>query len=86
MENPTIAQKQLSFVVGQRGQDEAALLAQAVRAGVEALYREALIEAYLAESVTRDEALQTLGPESLEEVEYQRDCLRRDVAWGLAEV
>ena len=84
METPTIAQK-LSFVVSQRGQDEAALLAQAVRTGVEALYREALIEAYLDERVTRDEALEILGPESLEEVEYQRECLRRDVAWGAGE-
>ena len=84
METPTIAQK-LSFVVSQRGQDEAALLAQAVRTGVEALYREALIEAYLAERVTRDEALRVLGPESLEDVEYQRECLQRDVAWGAGE-
>ena len=84
MENPTFAQK-LSFVVSQRGQDEAALLAQAVHAGVEALYREALIEALLAGRVSRDEALQALGPESLAEVEYQRDCLQRDLAWGLAE-
>ncbi len=84
LENPTFAQK-LSFVVSQRGQDETALLAQAVHTGVEALYREALIEAYLAESVSRDEALQTLGPESLVEIEYQRDCLRRDLAWGLEE-
>jgi len=27
--------------------------------------------------------LKELGPEQLEEVEYHRDALQRDVAWGL---
>jgi len=66
-----------------RREDEATVLAQAVREGVHALYREALIEAYLLGQVSRETVLKELGPEQLEEIEYQRDALRRDVAWGL---
>jgi hypothetical protein len=81
--NEVTLTQELAFVVGQRQQDETTILAQAVREGVRVLYREALIEAYLASRISRQEALKQLGPELLEEVEYQRDALRRDVAWGL---
>jgi hypothetical protein len=73
----------LDFVVALKGQDEASVLALALRTGVEALYREALIEAYLLGKVSREIVLKELGPECLADVEYQRDALRRDVEWGL---
>ena len=73
----------LKFLVAQKGQDEATVLAQALRMGVEALYQEALIEAFLLGGVSRETALRELGPDLLAEVEYQRDALQRDVQWGL---
>jgi hypothetical protein len=73
----------LDFLIAQRGQDEATVLAQALRTGVAALYQEALVEAYLLGKVTRETALRDLGSEQLADVEYQRDVLRRDVEWGL---
>ena len=82
MNEATLVQE-LAFVVAQRQQDETAVLAQAVREGVRVLYREALIEAYLGGRISREDALKQLGPEMLEEIEYQRDTLKRDVAWGL---
>jgi len=81
--NETQLTQQLSFVVAQRQQDEATVLAQAVREGVKSLYREAIIEAYLLGRMTREHALKELGAEELEAIEYQRDALRRDVEWGL---
>jgi len=77
--------QELAFVMTQRQQDEATVLAQAMQAGLRTLYREALIEAYLMGCVSRQEALKRLGPEALEEIEYQRDALRRDVAWGMGD-
>jgi hypothetical protein len=82
MHDKTLAEH-LDFLITQKGEDEATVLAQAIRAGVEVLYREALIEAYLLGKVPRERALRELGSEHLAEVEYQRDALRRDVAWGL---
>ncbi len=45
--------------------------------------QEVIIEAYLLGKISRDEALKALGVEKLEEIEYQRDALIRDVEWGL---
>ena len=75
--------QQLTFVMAQRHEDESTVLARAVREGIRALYREALIQAYLLGQAPRELALKELGPEQLEEIEYQRDALQRDVAWGL---
>jgi hypothetical protein len=76
--------EELAFVVERSRQDEASVLAQAVREGIHSLYREALIKAYLADELPRDEALRILGSDTLEEIEYQRDAFRRDVAWGIS--
>lgn len=81
--NETGLTQQLAFVMAQRHEDEATVLAQAVREGIHTLYCEALIEAYLLGHVPREMALKELGPEQLEEIEYQRDALQRDVAWGI---
>jgi len=81
MSETTLVQE-LAFLVTQRQQDEATVLAQAVQAGVRVLYREALIEAYLMGRIPRQEAAEHLGPDALEENEYQRDALQRDVLWG----
>ena len=75
--------QQLAFVIKQRHEDEATVLAQAVREGIEVLYRETLVEAYLSGKIQRDLILGELGSEKLNEIEYQRDALKRDVSWGL---
>ena len=79
----TALREHLDFLVTRKGEDEATVIAQALRAGVEALYQEALTEAYLLGQVSRVTALEELGPERLGEIEYQRDALRRDFEWGL---
>ena len=81
--NDTVLTQQLTFVVNQRHEDEATVLAQAVREGIQTLYRETLLQAYLLGQVPRDTVLKEFGPDQLEEIEYQRDALQRDVAWGL---
>jgi transcription initiation factor IIE alpha subunit len=73
----------LEFLVTQSGEDEAAVLAQALRTGIETLYEEALTEAYLLGNVSRETVLKELGPDRLASIEYQRDAFRHDVEWGL---
>jgi hypothetical protein len=72
----------LGFLVAEKGEDEAIVIARALRTGIEALYREALIEAYLLGRVSRETILRDLGPRALDEIDLQRDALRRDVEWG----
>ena len=75
--------QQLEFIIEHQHEDEAVVLAKAVRTGLQALYWETLTEAYLLGRVPREQALKELGSERLAEVEYQQEALRRDVAWGV---
>jgi hypothetical protein len=75
--------REMNFVVTQRGLDEATVLAQAIRVGIHSLYRDIIIEEYLSNRISREDTLQELGIETLEEIEYQRDAFARDVAWGM---
>jgi hypothetical protein len=75
--------EKLAFLQEHRQQDETTLLAQALREGVQILYREALIEAYLLGQIDREKILDEIGPEELETIEYQRDAIQRDVQWGM---
>jgi hypothetical protein len=81
--NRTLLAEKLAFLQSQRAEDEATLLAQAVQEGIQVLYREALVEAYLLGKIPRERLLEEIGPEELEEIEYQRDALQRDVNWGI---
>ncbi|MDI6794469.1 MAG: hypothetical protein QME81_16655 [bacterium] len=83
--NEVTLSRELSFVVAQRGIDETMVLAQAVQEGMRTLYRDAVIETYLFGGISREDALKELGPEMLNEVEYQRDALKKDIAWGLSD-
>ncbi|EDN66536.1 conserved hypothetical protein [Beggiatoa sp. PS] len=82
MENIAFTE-QLAFLVTQRQINETTLLAQAVSKGIQILYQEAIIEAYLLDQVSREHALKILGPTMLKDIEYQRDALKQDVEWGL---
>jgi hypothetical protein len=77
--------REVDFVVKHRGLDEETVLAQAIREGVHKLYRDTIIEGYLSENISREDAVKELGLETIEEIEYQRDALAQDVAWGLSE-
>ena len=84
MQDSRLAEK-LAFLRHHRQQDEAALLAQALQAGLESLYREALIEAYLLGRISREAVLKEVSSEELDRIDDQRDALRRDVTWALRE-
>lgn len=76
--------EKLTFLAARRGEDPLALLARALDEGVAALYREAIIEDYLAGALTRQQAVDQLGLEQVEEVDARREAFRRDVEWGLS--
>ncbi|PSP49440.1 hypothetical protein BRC75_03680 [Halobacteriales archaeon QH_7_69_31] len=63
--------------------DESAVIQRAVETGVETLYRNMLVRRYLADEITREEAVDQLGVEVVEEVESARDAVEEDVEWGL---
>jgi hypothetical protein len=65
------------------GIDESAVIQRAVETGIESLYRNMLVRRYLADEITREEAIDQLGIEIVDEVEYARDAVEEDVKWGL---
>lgn len=74
--------ERLEFLVACRGEDEAAVLAQALRKGIDVLYEEVLVEEFLLGRVARETVLRALGPDRLDEIEYQRDVQQKEVGWG----
>ena len=65
------------------GIDESAVIQRAVETGVETLYRNMFVRKYLADEITREEAVDQLSIEVVEEVESARDAVEEDVEWGL---
>jgi predicted transcriptional regulator len=63
--------------------DESAVIQQALEAGVETLYRDMVVSRYLADEITREEAVEQLGVDVVNEVETARDAVEDDVRWGL---
>ena len=63
--------------------DESVVIQQAVESGVETLYRDMLISRYLADEITREETIEQLGVDVVEDVESARDAIEEDVEWGL---
>jgi hypothetical protein len=63
--------------------NESEVIQQAVEAGVETLYRDMVISQYLDGEITREEAMDELGVDVVEEVDSARDAIEEDVEWGL---
>ena len=63
--------------------DESVVIQQAVEAGVETLYRDMVVSRYLADEIAREEAVEQLGADVVNEVETARDAVEDDVRWGL---
>lgn len=65
------------------GVDEAEVIQQAVETGVETLFRDMVIGRYLDGDITREEAIDELGVDVVEDVESAREAIEEDVEWGL---
>lgn len=63
--------------------DESVVIQQAVETGVETLYRDMLVSRYLDDEMSREEAVEELGVEIVEDVDSARDAIEEDVEWGL---
>ena len=75
--------KKLDYLVRATGKAEADIVAEAVDEGLSELYRRQLGEAYLCGTVTRDKAVQELGADAIDELDYARESVTADVKWGL---
>ena len=84
VEGPASIIQELTFLTRQTGQDEMAILSRALHLGLELLYRQAIEQAFIDETLSRDQAATILGQERVEEIEYAKQALAQDVAEGFA--
>lgn len=69
-------------IARERGLDESEVLEQALERGVEDLWRDVVIERYLDGELTRTEAIDAVGRETIQRVDREVDAVERDVKWG----
>lgn len=73
----------LSFLVEHTHQDEPSVLANALRIGINALYRDAVEGAYIEGRVGIDLAMDVLGAQRVKDIDDAREALNKDVERGL---
>ena len=74
---------ELEFIIQETGEDEVTVLAQAFREGLKHLYRQKVMDAFIEGRLARTEAIKMLGLGTVEDLEYQKDAIRKDIQWGL---
>ncbi len=68
-----------------RDLDESEIIQQAVERGVGDLWRDVVIDRYFAGDLTREEAVDELGPDVVRDVDRAANAVKEDVEWGLQE-
>lgn len=69
-------------IAEQRDLPESAVLEEALERGVDALWREVVLERYLDGAIDRTEAVDLVGEGVVERAERERDAVEADVEWG----
>jgi hypothetical protein len=75
--------EQLDEVVKLNHSDPSQVLAEALRAGMNQIYVEAVLAAYLRGVLSREESAHRVGIDSVTRVDQERQAVREDVEWGL---
>lgn len=75
--------RKLDYLVRTTGRAEADIVAEAVDEGLTELYRRHIADAYLAGKIDRDKAVSELGKHAVGDLDYAREAVEADVAWGL---
>ena len=75
--------KELALLARERGEEAETIIARAVKLGIEKLKQETILERYLKEEISREEAVKAVGLELVKLAERQRKALLEDIEWGL---
>ena len=74
--------ERIEVIKDETGADEAALLADAVRCGVQLIYQEQMIAKYLRGELNRATLVKLIGAEAVEEIDERQRAIDEDFAWG----
>jgi hypothetical protein len=75
--------RELDYLLHETGKDSAAVLAQAVQEGIHILFKRQVTEAYVNKRIDRSQALQMIGIDELDQIDYAWQSVEKDIAWGL---
>ena len=75
--------KELALLARERGEEAETIIARAVKLGIEKLKQETILERYLKEEISREDAVKAVGLELVKLAERQRMALLEDIEWGL---
>lgn len=75
--------KELALLARERGEEAETIIARAVKLGIEKLKQETILERYLKEEISREDAVKAVGLELVKLAERQRKALLEDIEWGL---
>ena len=73
----------LDYIARSTGRAEAEVIAEAIEEGLTELYRKQIANAYMAGELDRVQAIAELGEEAVEDLDYARSAVEKDVQWGL---
>jgi len=73
----------LDYLARSTGRAEAEIVAEAIEEGLTELYRKQIANAYIAGELDRAQAIAELGEEAVEDLDYARSAVEKDVQWGL---
>ncbi|PSP71061.1 hypothetical protein BRC80_06730 [Halobacteriales archaeon QH_9_66_26] len=62
---------------------ESEVFEQAFERGLDALWKDVVLSKYLDGELTREAAIERVGPTNVERAERERDLVEQDVDWGL---
>ncbi len=82
---PVSVAGELDFLRERTGKDESALLAEAVRVGLETLYRRTIEEMFIDDEIPRPQAVAVLAEERVASLEYAKKALTDDVEQAFLE-
>lgn len=75
--------KELAILAKEREEEVETIIARAFKLGIAKLKQETVLERYLKQEITREEAIKEVGLELVKLAERQRVALLEDIEWGL---
>jgi hypothetical protein len=79
----TALNEQLDEILRLRQTDSAQVVAEALHAGMQQVYLDTVLEAYLHGRLSRTEAIERVGAGNIDRAEEEHRIMQEDVSWGL---
>jgi len=73
----------LDYLTRVTGRSESEIVVEAIEEGLTELYRKYIVDSYLSGELERKIATTKLGEEIVEELDYAKSSVEKDIRWGL---